>query len=79
MGGQILGWDTFHIRRAKLKRVLLYKVLNDDYSAFLGECLVRRTNLNRGYNLRNDEMDVALPKPKTDFLKLSFKCSASML
>ena len=41
--------------------------------------LVRLTNLNRGYNLRNDEMDLALPKPKTNFLKRSFKHSASML
>ena len=76
---QMLGWDTLHVRWAKLKCVLLYKVLNQDYSPCLGESLVRLTNLNRGYNLRNDETDLALPKPKTNFLKRSFKYSASML
>ena len=76
---QLLGWDTLHVRRAKLKCILLYKVLNEDYSPCLGESFVRLTNLNRGYNLRNDETDLALPKPKTNFLKRSFKYSASML
>ena len=61
------------------KCVLLYKVLNEDYSPCLSESFVRLTNLNRGYNLRNDETDLALPKPKTNFLKRSFKYSASML
>ena len=76
---QLLGWGTLHVRRAKLKCILLYKVLNEDYSPCLGESFVRLTNLNRGYNLRNDETDLALPKPKTNFLKRSFKYSASML
>ena len=66
---QLLGWDNLHVRRAKLKCVLLYKVFNEDYSPCLRESLVRLTNLNRGYNLRNGETDVALPKPKTNFLK----------
>ena len=29
-------------------------------------------DLNRRYNLRNHDMDLALPKPKTNFLKRSF-------
>ena len=41
--------------------------------------LVRLRELNRGQNLRNQETDLALPKPKTNFLKRSFKYSASML
>jgi hypothetical protein len=43
------------------------------------ESLVRLRELNRGHNLRNPETDLALPKPKTNFLKRSFKYSASML
>ena len=43
------------------------------------ESLVRLRELNRGHNLRNQETDLALPKPKTNFLKRSFKYSASML
>ena len=76
---QLLGWNTLHVRRAKLKCILLYKFLDEDYSPCLSESFVRLTNLNRGYNLRNDETDLALPKPKTNFLKRSFKYSASML
>ena len=76
---QILRWDNVHIRRAKLKCVLLHKVLNEEYSPCLGESFVRLTILNRGCNLRNDETDLALPKPKTNFLKRSFKYCASML
>jgi hypothetical protein len=40
---------------------------------------IRLKELNRGHNLRNQETDLALPKPKTIFLKRSFKYSASML
>ena len=29
---QSLGWDTVHVRWAKLKSVLLYKILNENYS-----------------------------------------------
>ena len=43
------------------------------------ESLVRLRELNRGHNLRNQETDLALPKPKTNFWKRSFKYSASML
>ena len=35
------------------------------------------TNIN--YNLRNVETYLTLPKPTTNFLKSSFKCSAAML
>ena len=39
----------------------------------------RLRDLNRQYNLRNYDMDLALPKPKTNFLKRSFKYNASLL
>ena len=74
-----LGWDNLRTRWAKLKSILTYKVLNDNCSPCLRESLVRLTELNRGYNLRNQETDLALPKPKTNFLKRSFKYSSSIL
>ena len=75
-----LGWDYLHFRRAKLKSILMCKILNENCShACLRESLVRLGELNRGHNLRNQETDLALPKPKTNFLKRSFKYSASML
>jgi hypothetical protein len=57
----------------------MYKILNENCSPCLRESLVRLSELNRGHNLRNQETDLALPKPKTNFLKRSFKYSASML
>jgi hypothetical protein len=57
----------------------MYKILNENCSPCLRESLVRLSELNRRHNLRNQETDLALPKPKTNFLKRSFKYSASML
>ena len=37
---QSLGWDTLHVRWAKLKSVLLYKVLNENYFPCLRDTLV---------------------------------------
>ena len=62
-----------------LKSVLLYKILNENYSPCLRDMFVRLRDLNRQYNLRNYDMDLALPKPKTNFLKRSFKYNASLL
>jgi hypothetical protein len=59
-----LGWDSLHVRWAKLKSILMYKVLNENYSPCLRESLVRLRELNRGHNLRNQETDLALPKPE---------------
>ena len=76
---QSLGWDTLHVRWEKLKSVLLYEILNEYYSPCLRDTLVRLRDLNRRYNLRNHDMDLALSKPKTNFLKRSFTYDASML
>ena len=76
---QSLGWDTLHVRWAKFKSVLLYKILNENYSPCLRDMFVRLRDLNRQYNLRNYDVDLALPKPKTNFLKRSFKYNASLL
>jgi hypothetical protein len=57
----------------------MYKILNENCSPCLRESFVRLRELNRGHNLRNQETDLALPKPKTNFLKRSFKYSASTM
>ena len=48
---QSLGWDTLHVRWAKLKSVLLYKILNENYSPCLRDTLVKLRDLKRRYNL----------------------------
>ncbi len=76
---QSLKLDSLDVRRKKLKSVLLYKVLNGISAPCLRENLVRLNVLPRGYELRDSETDLKLPKPKTNFLKRSFQYSASTL
>ena len=71
--------DSLDVRRKKLKCVFLYKVLNGISATCLRENLERLTALSRGYDLRDSETDLKLPKPRTNFLKRSFKYSASAL
>ena len=40
---------------------------------------VKLNNTNVNYNLRNIETDLALPRPYTNFVKCSFKCSGAVL
>ena len=56
-----------------------HKVLNGISAPCLRENLVRLNVLPRGYELRDSETDLKLPKPKTNFLKRSFQYSASTL
>ena len=71
--------DSLDVRRKKLKCVFLYKVLNGISAPCLRENLERLSVLSRGYDLRDSETDLKLPKPRTNFLKRSFKYSASAL
>ena len=71
--------DSLDVRRKKLKCVFLYKALNGISAPCLRENLERLTALSRGYDLRDSETDLKLPKPRTNFLKRSFKCSVSAL
>ena len=41
--------------------------------------LERLSGLPRGYDLRDSDTDLKLPKPRTNFLKRSFKYNASAL
>ena len=74
---QKLNLDTLNVRQAKLKSVLLYKVLSGLSAPCLAEKLIRLRDLE-GYNhLRNCDTDLKLPKPTTNFLERSFNYSAS--
>ena len=71
--------DLLDVGRKKLKCVFLYKVLNGISAPCLQENLERLSVLSRCYDLRDSETDLKLPKPRTNFLKPSFKYSASAL
>ena len=47
--------------------------------ATLKESLIRRNHMQTNYDLRNSHTDLALPKPKREFLKKSFKYSGAKL
>jgi hypothetical protein len=63
----------------RLKSVLMYKILNEQSAPSLREKCIKIKDLNREYNLRSNDTDLALPKPKTNYLKRSFKYSDAML
>ena len=57
----------------------MYKILNEQSAPSLREKFIKIKDLNREYNLRSNDTDLALPKPKTNYLKRSFKYSGAML
>ena len=63
---ETLGWETLKNRRQKMKSILLYKILNDYTAPNLKESLTGSSYL-------------ALPKPRREFLKKSFKYSGAKL
>ena len=44
----------------------MYKILNEQSAPSLGEKFIKIKDLNREYNLRSNDSDLALPKPKTN-------------
>ena len=55
-----------------MKSSFLYKIINDYTAPNLKES-------QANYNLRNSYTDLALPKPRREFLKKSFKYSGAKL
>jgi hypothetical protein len=63
-----LCWETFIVRRSRNKSILMYKILNDHTAPNLKDMLRKKKVGQNTHNLRNSETDLALPKPKTEFL-----------
>ena len=57
----------------------MYKILNDHTAPNLKESFKKRSEYQNIYNLRNNDINIALPKPKREFLKRSFKYNGAML
>jgi hypothetical protein len=66
---ETLGWETLKSRRQKMKSILLYKIQNDYTAPNLKESLTGNSLTQANYNLRNNYTDLALPKPRREFLK----------
>ena len=71
-----LRWDNLSLRRQKLKLGLMFKTLKSNAPSYLQEFFSIR---GTGYNLRNSEMRLNLPKPRTNYLKRSFCYSGALL
>ena len=74
-----LKWKHLETRSSHIKATIMYKILNDQSAPHLRASFTKLNASNINYNLRNLETDLALPRPKTNFLKRSFKYSGAML
>ena len=68
-----LRWQPLVDRRKQKKNIFMYKIKNNKFS----ECMTSmfNTSKNKNYNLRNNDVDFAIPKPNTNFLKRSISYS----
>ena len=64
-----LGWETLEKRRLRNKAVLMYKIFNDHSAPNLKQLFNKRNEAQTSYNLRNNQTDITLPNPKTEYLK----------
>ena len=68
-----LAWENLDSRRYASKLTLMYKVLNNYTGPNLREALIRRNDMQTNYELRNGYTNIALAKPKREFLKKKFQ------
>ena len=72
----VLHWDNLSLRRKKPKANLVFKILNGKAPTYLQDLFsVRGT----GHNIRNSEMRLNVPRPRTDYMKKSFCYSGAVL
>ena len=57
----------------------MYKILNYYTAPTLKESFHKISEYQKTYNLRNTNTDLALPQPKKEFLKKSFRYSGALL
>ena len=74
-----LSWETLDVKRFYSKSTLMHKIPNDHTAPRLKEFFSKRSIFQNTHNLRNNDTDLALPKPKREFLKRSFRYSGAML
>ena len=77
---EILGWKNVTSQRKIniAKTIMVYKSLNGFAPGYLAEIFVHRSNITN-YTLRNISGKLAIPQPRTDYLKNSFSYSGVVL
>lgn len=71
-----LRWDYLTTRRKKLKAILMFKTINGLSPVYLQDLFNIRSTM---YNLRDSEIKLDLPKPRTNYRKRSFGYSGAVL
>jgi len=67
-----LGWDNLETRRLKQKVVAMYKIMNGAMPAYMQDFFCKVSDAYH-YDTCSSHPVLCLPKPKTNFLKRSFK------
>ena len=75
---ETLAWETFEKRRDYLKSIFMYKILNNLAALNLNRMFYKMSNCPISYNLRNSDIDLVLPQPKTEFKKRSFSYNGAL-
>ena len=79
MAMRSLGWTPLAKRRSQIKAEVMFKVLHNLAPSRLTEIFEESHSIKSIYNLRDSSNKVAMPWPKTNFLKKSFSCSGAKL
>ena len=75
---QVLSWRKLESQRQIQKACMVYKSLNGLAPGYLRSRFVERSAIT-DYSLRNTEDKLAVPLPRTNFLKNSFRYSGALL
>ena len=73
-----LGWRKLDTQRKLEKAVMVYKSLNGLAPDYLRPMFIDRSSITN-YSLRDTEGKLAVPKPRTNYLKNSFGYSGAVL
>lgn len=73
-----LHWKNLRNQRLFAKAVMMFKILNGQTPDYLSNKFIFR-NDTTSYRLRNSEMRLALPQPRTDYVRKSFSYSGAAL
>ena len=71
-----LNWDNLSTRRKKLKAMLMFKIIKGLSPAYLQDLFSIRST---PYNLRDSEIKLNLPKPRTNYCKRALGYSGALL
>lgn len=73
-----LAWGTLHDTRCKHKLIMIYKALNNLVPSYITD-FFDLLDYSQSYNLRDRDNKIALPRPRTNYLKNSFHYSGAIL